>query len=152
MWVGAIARRRTLAVSLPVSAWLGSLLDCGRSLDGSPLGTAFNVMTVLKIVAMLRRGELQAAGVGEQVGDAGAWVMRTAASAAAYSLTVIVVTIIFSNIATRIALATLGSMLVAPSWAWASPSSSFFSSPSPVTCTNVDFRRLAGVLFFCPFQ
>ena len=57
--------------------------------------------SVLKIVAMLRRGELQAAGVGEQVGDAGAWVMRTAASAAAYSLTVIVVTIIFSNIATR---------------------------------------------------
>lgn len=89
-------RWRSLCV-LPVVAVLGSFLDCGRSLDGSPLGSAFNVMTVLKITAMVR----WVCPMAWQADKSELNALALCAGAAGYFLTLFICNLFFCHVATR---------------------------------------------------
>jgi len=86
---------------LPVILTQANVLDFGRSLDGTPLGTAFNVTTVQKIAAMLLwacTGPFEGATPFQY----SLWGLCTgAARGAQYCLIVFVSNACFSQIATR---------------------------------------------------
>ena len=80
---------------VPVAATIGNILNCGRSLDGSPLGTAFNTTTVMKTAVML----LWACSSREEDREFSVWTMCS--HAAGFCLALFVCNILFSQFATR---------------------------------------------------